>query len=112
MPYKITLIPGDGIGPEITRAVVRIIEASGVEIEWEKFVAGAEALSRLGDPLPEPVLESIKENRVALKGPLTTPVGTGFSSVNVNYARRSIYTLICVRSRRCRAWSLHSAILI
>ena len=83
MPHKITLIPGDGIGPEITGAVVRIIEASGVEIEWESFVAGAEALSRFGDPLPEPVLESIKRNRVALKGPLTTPVGTGFTSVNV-----------------------------
>ncbi len=83
MAHKITLIPGDGIGAEITGAVVRIIEASGVEIEWESFIAGAEALSRYGDPLPEPVLESIKRNRVALKGPLTTPVGTGFSSVNV-----------------------------
>jgi isocitrate dehydrogenase (NAD+) len=83
MAHKITLIPGDGIGSEITGAVVRIIEASGVEIEWESFIAGAEALSRYGDPLPEPVLESIKRNRVALKGPLTTPVGTGFTSVNV-----------------------------
>jgi isocitrate dehydrogenase (NAD+) len=83
MSHKVTLIPGDGIGPEITGAVVRIIEAAGVQIEWESFIAGAEALSRLGDPLPEPVLESIKRNRVALKGPLTTPVGTGFSSVNV-----------------------------
>ena len=83
MAHKITLIPGDSIGSEITGAVVRIIEASGVEIEWESFIAGAEALSRYGDPLPEPVLESIKRNRVALKGPLTTPVGTGFTSVNV-----------------------------
>jgi isocitrate dehydrogenase (NAD+) len=83
MAHKITLIPGDGIGSEITGAVVRIIEASGVEIEWESYIAGAEALSRFGDPLPEPVLESIKRNRVALKGPLTTPVGTGFTSVNV-----------------------------
>src|SRR5262249_32019925 len=83
MAHKITLIPGDGIGSEITGAVVRIIGASGVEIEWESFIAGAEALSRYGDPLPEPVLESIKRNRVALKGPLTTPVGTGFTSVNV-----------------------------
>ena len=83
MSHKITLIPGDGIGSEITGAVVRIIEASGVEIEWESFIAGAEALSRYGDPLPEPVLESIKRNRVALKGPLTTPVGAGFTSVNV-----------------------------
>jgi len=83
MAHKITLIPGDGIGSEITGAVVRIVEATGVEIEWESFIAGAEALSRYGDPLPEPVLESIKRNRVALKGPLTTPVGTGFTSVNV-----------------------------
>jgi isocitrate dehydrogenase (NAD+) len=83
MPHKVTLIPGDGIGPEITAAVVRIIEASGVDIEWESFVAGAEALTRFGDPLPEQVLESIKRNKVALKGPLTTPVGTGFASVNV-----------------------------
>lgn len=83
MPHKITLIPGDGIGPEVTGAVVRIIEAAGVEIEWEKFVAGAEALSRFGDPLPEPVLESIRRNRVALKGPITTPVGKGFTSINV-----------------------------
>jgi isocitrate dehydrogenase (NAD+) len=80
---KVTLIPGDGIGPEITGAVVRIIEAAGVDIEWESFIAGAEALSRYGDPLPKPVLESITRNRVALKGPLTTPVGTGFTSVNV-----------------------------
>ncbi|HEX5083386.1 MAG TPA: isocitrate dehydrogenase (NAD(+)) [Blastocatellia bacterium] len=83
MAHKITLIPGDGIGSEITGAVVRIIEAAGVEIEWESFIAGAEALSRYGDPLPEPVLESIRQTRVALKGPLTTPVGSGFSSVNV-----------------------------
>ena len=83
MSHKVTLIPGDGIGAEITGATVRVIEATGVEIEWESFVAGAEALSRYGDPLPEPVLESIKRNRVALKGPLTTPVGTGFTSVNV-----------------------------
>ncbi len=83
MKHKVTLIPGDGIGPEITGAVVRIIEAAGVDIEWESFIAGAEALSRFGDPLPQPVLESIKRNKVALKGPLTTPVGTGFASVNV-----------------------------
>jgi isocitrate dehydrogenase (NAD+) len=83
MAYTITLIPGDGVGPEVTAAVVRIIEASGVAVEWESFVAGAEALARYGDPLPQPVLESIKRNRVALKGPLTTPVGTGFTSINV-----------------------------
>src|SRR5689334_11680793 len=83
MTHKITLVPGDGIGPEITGAVVRIIEASGVDIEWESFIAGAEALARFGDPLPDNVLESIRRNKVALKGPLTTPVGKGFASVNV-----------------------------
>jgi isocitrate dehydrogenase (NAD+) len=83
MRHRVTLIPGDGIGSEITAAVVRIIEAAGVDIEWESFVAGAEALSRYGDPLPEVVLESIRRNHVALKGPLTTPVATGFTSVNV-----------------------------
>ena len=83
MAHKVTLIPGDGIGAEITGAVVRIIEAAGVEIEWESFIAGAEALARFGDPLPDAVLESIRRNKVALKGPLTTPVGTGFASVNV-----------------------------
>lgn len=83
MAHKVTLIPGDGIGSEITGAVVRVIEAAGVEIEWESFIAGAEALARFGDPLPQPVLDSIRQNRVALKGPLTTPIGTGFASVNV-----------------------------
>ena len=83
MKHKITLIPGDGIGTEITSAVVRILEASGVQIEWDSYIAGAEALTRYGDPLPQPVLDSIRQNRVALKGPLTTPVGTGFTSVNV-----------------------------
>ncbi len=83
MSHKVTLIPGDGIGSEITGAVVRIIEAAGVEIEWESYIAGAEALSRFGDPLPQDVLDSIKRNKIALKGPLTTPVGTGFASVNV-----------------------------
>ena len=83
MTHRITLIPGDGIGTEITAAVVRIIEAAGVDIHWDSFIAGAEALSRFGDPLPQTVLDSIRQNRVALKGPLTTPVGTGFASVNV-----------------------------
>src|SRR5262245_58352377 len=83
MTHKVTLIPGDGIGSEITGAVVRIIEAAGVEIEWESFIDGAEALSRYGDALPQPVVESNKQNRIARKGPLTTTVGSGFASVNV-----------------------------
>ncbi|OFW13189.1 MAG: isocitrate dehydrogenase (NAD(+)) [Acidobacteria bacterium RIFCSPLOWO2_02_FULL_67_21] len=80
---KITLIPGDGIGPEVTAAVVRILERTGLALEWERHEAGAVALERYGVTLPEPLLESIRRNKVALKGPVTTPVGTGFTSVNV-----------------------------
>jgi isocitrate dehydrogenase (NAD+) len=81
--HKITLLPGDGIGPEVTASVVSILECTGVDIEWEKYFVGAEALSRFGDPLPQDVLDSILRNKVALKGPVTTPIGTGFSSINV-----------------------------
>ncbi|MGZ8796765.1 MAG: isocitrate/isopropylmalate dehydrogenase family protein [Thermoanaerobaculia bacterium] len=81
--YKITLLPGDGIGPEVTAAAVSILECAGVDIEWEKYFVGAEAIARFGDPLPQEVLDSILRNKVALKGPVTTPVGTGFSSINV-----------------------------
>src|SRR5215203_342590 len=83
MPHTITLIPGDGIGPEVSAAVVRIIEATGVDIKWETHYAGAQALEKFGSTLPEELLESIKRNRFALKGPITTPVGKGFTSVNV-----------------------------
>ncbi|AKN33517.1 isocitrate dehydrogenase [Clostridium carboxidivorans P7] len=83
MTHKITLIPGDGIGPEVTLAAKRIIDASGVEIEWDVVKAGAEVIEEYGTPLPDYVLESIKKNKVALKGPVTTPVGKGFRSVNV-----------------------------
>jgi isocitrate dehydrogenase (NAD+) len=83
MSHAITLLPGDGIGPEVTAAVVAIIECAGVDVSWEKFVVGAEALSQFGDPLPQEVLDSILKNKVALKGPVTTPVGIGFASINV-----------------------------
>jgi isocitrate dehydrogenase (NAD+) len=83
MKHIITLIPGDGIGPEVTAAVVRIIEAAGVEVEWETHYAGAQALEKFGETLPADLLESIQRNKVALKGPITTPVGKGFTSVNV-----------------------------
>jgi isocitrate dehydrogenase (NAD+) len=83
MAHTITLIPGDGIGPEVSSAVVRIIEATGVNIKWETHYAGAQALEKFGSTLPDDLLESIKRNRVALKGPITTPVGKGFTSVNV-----------------------------
>src|SRR6266540_6204954 len=81
--HKITLLPGDGIGPEVTAAVVSIIECAGVDVEWEKYFVGSEAIARFGDPLPPEVLESILRNKVALKGPVTTPIGTGFQSINV-----------------------------
>jgi len=83
MTHTITLIPGDGIGPEVTEAVVRILAASGVSIEWDRHDAGVLAVERGGVPLPIELLDSIRRNRVALKGPVTTPIGTGFTSVNV-----------------------------
>jgi isocitrate dehydrogenase (NAD+) len=79
----VTLIPGDGIGPSISESVVRIIEAAGAEIEWDRQIAGVAALDSKNTPLPEETLASIRRNRVALKGPLTTPVGVGFRSINV-----------------------------
>ena len=81
--HTITLIPGDGIGPEIVGATVRTIEATGVDIQWETQIIGAYALEKFGTTIPEATIESIKTNKVALKGPLTTPVGKGFTSVNV-----------------------------
>ncbi len=83
MTHTITLIPGDGIGPEVTEAVVRILEASGVSIEWEPHVAGVVAFERTGQALPVELIDSIRRNKVALKGPVTTPIGEGFTSVNV-----------------------------
>src|SRR5467141_3200738 len=83
MKHTITLIPGDGIGPEVASNVVRIIEAAGVVVEWETQYAGAQALEKFGETLPAELLESVRRNKVALKGPITTPVGKGFTSVNV-----------------------------
>ncbi len=83
MKHVITLIPGDGIGPEVTGAVVHILERAGLDVEWEPHLAGVAALERQGAPLPAELLDSIRRNKVALKGPLTTPVGGGFTSVNV-----------------------------
>jgi isocitrate dehydrogenase (NAD+) len=87
MAHRITLLPGDGIGPEVTGAVVSVLERAGVRIAWESYVVGTEALARFGDPLPDAVLDSIVRNKVALKGPVTTPVGTGFGSINVRLRR-------------------------
>lgn len=83
MSYNITLIPGDGVGPQIVEAARRVIDASGVAINWEVVEAGEAVIEQHGTPLPQHVLDSIKKNKVALKGPLTTPVGKGFRSVNV-----------------------------
>jgi isocitrate dehydrogenase (NAD+) len=83
MTHTITLIPGDGIGPEVTEAVVRILKASGVAIDWEPHVAGIAAFERTGQALPVELIDSIRRNKVALKGPVTTPIGQGFTSVNV-----------------------------
>src|SRR5262245_41381410 len=83
MAHTITLIPGDGIGPEVTRAVVKILEASSVSIEWDTHDAGIVAVERRCKPLPDALIDSIRRNKVALKGPVTTPVGEGFTSVNV-----------------------------
>ena len=83
MTHTITLIPGDGIGPEVTEAVVRILKASGVSIDWEHHVAGMLAFERTGQALPVELIDSIRRNKVALKGPVTTPIGQGFTSVNV-----------------------------
>jgi isocitrate dehydrogenase (NAD+) len=83
MPHRVTLIPGDGIGPELAEATRRVLDASGVAFEWEVVDAGEALIASHGTPLPEHVLDSIRRNRVALKGPITTPVGEGFRSVNV-----------------------------
>src|SRR6476646_7223992 len=83
MIHRVTLIPGDGIGPEVSAAVLRIIEAAGVQIEWERFIVGGHAQDLAGSALPDEVVESVRRNGVALKGPVATPVGGGFESVNV-----------------------------
>ncbi|MHB8104100.1 MAG: isocitrate/isopropylmalate dehydrogenase family protein [Dehalococcoidales bacterium] len=96
MAYKITLIPGDGVGPEITEATRRVLEATGVKFDWELAYAGAEVMKKQGTPLPDSVLASIKKNKVAIKGPVTTPIGTGFRSVNVAL-RKALDLYACVR---------------
>jgi isocitrate dehydrogenase (NAD+) len=83
MPHTVTLIPGDGIGPDITEAVVRVVEATGADIQWDRRAAGVSAIEQHNTPLPQETIDAIRETRVALKGPLTTPVGVGFRSINV-----------------------------
>jgi isocitrate dehydrogenase (NAD+) len=102
LAYKITLIPGDGVGPEITEATRRVLEATGVKFDWEMAYAGAEVMTKEGTPLPDSVLASIKKNKVALKGPITTPIGTGFRSVNVAM-RKALDLYACLRP--CKTYS-------
>lgn len=96
MEHKITLIPGDGIGPEVTQAARRCIEATGINVAWEEVIAGQNAIDKYTDILPKNVLESIKKNKVALKGPIITPIGEGFRSVNVAI-RQALDLYACVR---------------
>jgi isocitrate dehydrogenase (NAD+) len=96
MTYNITLIPGDGTGPEIVEAARRCIEATGIKINWEVVHAGVDIMEKAGTPLPDNVLESIRKNKVALKGPITTPIGTGFRSVNVAI-RKELDLYTCLR---------------
>ena len=96
MAYDVTLIPGDGIGPEVTEATKRVLEATGVTFHWNLANAGDVAQNMFGTPLPDSLLESIKKNKVALKGPVTTPVGSGFRSVNVAL-RKNLDLYVCLR---------------
>jgi len=101
MAHRVTLIPGDGIGPEVTGAARRCLEATGVAWTWDEQVAGEEAIRTTGTPLPDQTLQSIRQTRVALKGPVTTPIGTGFRSVNVAL-RKQLNLFACVRP--CRSY--------
>jgi len=96
VPYKITLIPGDGIGPEISMATKRCVDATGVKIDWEIVDAGIDVMEKEGTPLPQKVIDSIRKNKIALKGPITTPIGKGFRSVNVAL-RKELDLYACVR---------------
>src|SRR3712207_3500812 len=88
MPYAVTLIPGDGIGPEVTEATRRVVDATGGQIDWHVRQAGGDIIARYGTPMPQATLDSIIENKVARKGPVTTPVGTGFRPVNVELRQK------------------------
>src|ERR1700730_2931431 len=93
--HTITLIPGDGVGPEVSAAARRVIDATGVDIEWEVHDAGLDVMEQYGQPMPDHVLDSIRKNKVAIKGPLTTPIGKGIRSVNVALRRElDLYALV------------------
>jgi len=102
LAYTITLIPGDGIGPEVTEATVRVLEATGIEFHWELAFAGDRAQDMYGTPLPDHFFDSVRRNKVALKGPITTPVGSGFRSVNVAL-RKELDLYVCLRP--CKSYA-------
>jgi len=102
MGHRVTLIPGDGTGPELTEATRRVLEATGVALEWDVRHAGVDVMEEAGTPLPEETLASIKANKVALKGPITTPIGTGFRSVNVAL-RHELGLYACLRP--CKSYA-------
>ena len=101
MKHRVTIIPGDGIGPEVADAARRCVDATGVEVVWDERPAGESAIARFNTPLPEDTLKSVRDNRVAIKGPVTTPIGTGFRSVNVAL-RKQLNLYACVRP--CRSF--------
>jgi isocitrate dehydrogenase (NAD+) len=100
--HRVTFIPGDGVGPELSEATRRVLEGTGVEFDWDVQEAGADVMDKHGTPLPEPVLESIRKNGVAIKGPITTPVGGGFRSVNVAL-RKELDLYACLRP--CKSYA-------
>jgi len=101
--HNVTLISGDGIGPEVTEATKRVLGATGVAFHWDLAYAGADVVDEFGTPLPDYVFESIRKNKVALKGPVTTPVGSGFRSVNVAL-RKGLDLYVCLRP--CKTYPL------
>src|SRR5881409_3674535 len=101
MTHRVTFIPGDGVGPELSEATRRVLEATGVGFDWDFQEAGADVMDKYGTPLPDHVLESIRANGIAIKGPITTPVGSGFRSVNVAL-RKDLDLYCCLRP--CKAY--------
>ncbi len=102
MKHRVTFIPGDGIGPEVAEASRRVLEATGVRFQWDTVIIGSQAQEKFGTPLPDQALQSIEKNRIALKGPVTTPIGTGFRSVNVAL-RQSLDLYACLRPYKAYA---------
>src|SRR6059058_2859885 len=96
MAHRVTFIPGDGVGPELSEATRRVLEGTGVAFDWDVQEAGADVMDRYGTPLPDHVLESIRKTKIAIKGPITTPIGTGFRSVNVAL-RKELDLYACLR---------------